>query len=385
MKKIIVLVLVLVFVFIFFLILHIPHSGENKNVLYGERPDIFKTSKNTSRWFFDKMGHLYPKERIPNSALSKHNASIKEYYKNNPAAFRIIAANYQLDSLNYSDRNFDLLQDTLSAQLLQEVNFRLVDFSNVYILIHGFRKPVISQHNTTSSFLDNLIIQSAVEQNQKSNYFIEIYWDGMYDFFEVQKRNQHLESFMLFEKEARTNAVYTGYSLRKMISQLRVPKMTILSHSLGARVALSSLVNTYDKYVPSKFQQLPTPSQDTILICLIAPAISNTPFDEYYERNTVLEFSKRDNYKLHIFYNEEDVVLQKKVSFLGPGAKRFGDTSLGCNYEQAIDKLKITFDGKYPNSEIFLIKTSVGSTHLAEHYVLSSEFRSFLNLEKGKN
>lgn len=365
-----------------FVILHIPNDGAIKNVLYGERHGIFETSTNTTRWFFDKMGHLYPQESISNIELSKNKASIKEYYKSNPTVFCLIAANNKLNFNNYSDPNFDQLQDKLRFHLLEQVNAKLVDFSSPYILIHGFRKPITSQNGTTSAFLDNLIIKSAIEQNQKNNYFIEIYWDGMYDFFEAHKRNQHLESFQLFENEARTNAIYAGYGLRQMVAQLEVSKMTILSHSLGARVALSCLLNTYDEDVLNNVQSTPTPSQDTVSICLIAPAISNTPFEEYYDRNTDLKFSKKDNYKLHILYNEDDIVLKKKISFIGPGAKKFGDTSLGCNYEQAIEKLKATFEHKYPASELFAIKTPIGHSHLTEHYVLSEQFRSFLDFNE---
>lgn len=377
-------VLVLMMIIFIFVIVHIPNDGEVKNVLYGERHAIFETSTNTNttRWFFDKMGHLYPQESIPNIELSKNKASIKEYYKNNPTAFCLIAANNKLNFNHYSDPNFDQLQDKLRFNLLQQVNAKLVDFSSPYILIHGFRKPITSQNGTTSAFLDNLIIKSAIEQNQKNNYFIEIYWDGMYDFFEAHKRNQHLESFQLFENEARTNAIYAGYGLRQMVAQLEVSKMTILSHSLGARVALSCLLNTYDEDVSNNAQSTPTPSQDTISICLIAPAISNNPFEEYYDRNTDLKFSKKDNYKLHILYNEDDIVLKKKISFIGPGAKKFGDTSLGCNHEQAIEKLKTTFEHKYPASELLAIKIPIGHSHLAEHYVLSEQFRSFLNFNE---
>ncbi len=284
------------------------------------------------------------------------------------------------ESTTYSDENFEEIQDTLIANALRDFNRQLSDSAAVYVLIHGYRKPLTSQHGTTSSFADNLVIQSVINaKTQTQNHFIEIYWDGLYDFFEPQKRNQHWEVFTLFENEARTNAVFAGYGIRKLISKLEIPNLTIITHSLGARVISSCLFNTYDEYVTPKLQATPTPPQENIKIGLIAPAIGIAPFEEYFERNAVWDFSKKDNYQIHILYNEQDIILLKKIGFFGPGPYRFGDTSLGCNYEGTALKLKDYFSKNYPNSTLNLIETNIGSTHLPEHYAFSEGFSEFLS------
>ena len=57
----------------------------------------------------------------------------------------------------------------------------------------------------------------------------------------ADSRGQVQETFTLFESEARTNAVFAGYGIRNFISKLQVSNLTIVSHSLGARVVLSCL------------------------------------------------------------------------------------------------------------------------------------------------
>ncbi len=375
MKKILYLVGILVII----VLLMLTPNEEKKNVLYGERSHVFKPSKNTQRLYLDKLGHFYPEQKISNAVLLENNASVKTFYKNNPEEFKAVAAGYKLNSTMFSDENFSALQDSIISRKVKNINAQIHNISNLYILIHGFRKPIVTKHSTTSSYIDNLIMKSTVtDQTETKNYFVEVYWDGIYDYFEPTKTNQQEETFKLFENEARTNAVRAGYELRKFIPELNATKITIMTHSLGARVALSCLINTYDDYVDELLQGRPTPAQDTVNICLIAPAIANRPFEEYYERSTPLDFEENDNYKLRILYNEEDFVLLKKWGFIDLGAEKYGDTSLGCNYDGAISKLKDMFGAKYPNSDIAFFQASAGPTHLVEHYVHDESFSLLL-------
>lgn len=350
-----------------------------KNMLYGERQNVFSSKKNVSRLFFDKKGNLYPNIVISDSALLSNDASLKTYYKNEPSIFQQLAVEYKLESNHFSDANFETFQDSLLNQALAEINQQISKRSEVFILVHGFRKPLIFEHGTTSSFADNLVLQSVINsKTNKQNHFIEIYWDGLFDYFEFEQRGQIQETFTLFESEARTNAVLAGYSARKIISNLQVPNLNIISHSLGARVVLSSLFNTFDEFATDQMQAYPTPAQQKIKIGLIAPAIGIQPFEEYLERSPSLDSSPKDNYQFSIFYNEQDPVLLKKYGILGPGPFKFGDTSLGCNFEGTAVNLKDYFSEHYPNSTINLIEMKVGKTHLTEHYAHSNGFSTFL-------
>lgn len=379
MKKAKWLILLAILGIIIFMNTPESNHGRLKNMVYGERQSAFESTENVTRLFFDKRGHLYPNAVIPDSVLLADGAFLKEYFRNETAAFRTVANQVNLKSDRFSDENFEAFQDSLLSQSLNEIHQKISDSAEVFVLIHGFRKPLIFEHGTTSSFADNFVLQSVINsKNKGENHFIEIYWDGLFDYFEFEERGQVQETFTLFESEARDNAVFAGYGIRKIISKLDVSNMNIISHSLGARVVLSCLFNAFDENVTPEMQARPTPPQENIKIGLIAPAVGIQPFEEYFERTTAVDFSQKDNYQFSILYNENDVVLLKKYGMIGPGPTRFGDTSLGCNYENAAFKLKEYFAENYPNSTLNLIEMNVGSTHMAEHYAFSEGFNAFL-------
>ena len=177
--------------------------------------------------------------------------------------------------------------------------------------------------------------------------------------------------FKLFENQARANAVNVGYSLRKVVSKIDKENITVVAHSLGARVATSLLFNSYDGDASKAQQKLKTPSQSRVDIILIAPAISKSPFKAYYERVSKVDFKKKDNYFLAIVYNRKDFVLLKrenKLRLFGPGPRRYGNTSLGCNARKEAYKLRDDIFVEFPNSEIQLINAPIGQEHFFKSY-----------------
>jgi hypothetical protein len=120
---------------------------------------------------------------------------------------------------------------------------------------------------------------------------------------------------------------------------------------------------------------------------LIAPAIGGIEsFENYWNRNTSLNFKEKDNYSWYILYNEKDFALRKKDSkmgLFGPGCVNYGNTTLGCNHQNEIEKLQRLFNKQYPKSTIkFENMTWMGKKHSLKYYAEGNILQSavqFLN------
>ena len=162
--------------------------------------------------------------------------------------------------------------------------------------------------------------------------------------------------------------MFAGKALKKIVSGINSETITFVTHSLGAKVAVFALFNVDNDL-------LPTLSNSRINICLIAPAISaEVIFDNYYKRNSKVDFKSKDNYKISIVYNEQDFVLLKKdpiVGWFGPGPFEYGNTTLGCNYNNVAKALKTKFLLKLQNSPIELFNFAfVGKCHYVSCYCI---------------
>lgn len=351
-----------------------------QNVLYGERSSHFGDQENVYRIFIDKSGDVYPNTIIPDNSLKANNSSIKEYYKNNVELFKVASNDLGLNISEFTENNYSQFQKLLLKSKVEDIN-KNIDDKNVYFLIHGFRKPIAPKNGSTSSKQDNEFLRKRIIKESgeiRSSYFIEIYWDGMYDCCVGKNLRTNKRIFKLYENIAQINASKTGYALRKIIPEIDKDKITVITHSLGSQVALSLLTNSFDERINSDIQKLKTPEQQKINVCLIAPAISKEPFYEYFERTSSIDFESKDNYELTILYNEKDFVLKKKWKFFGPGPKKYGNTSLGCNHKNEIKKLETYFENNFKNSYIKAYNTTIGKTHLVEHYANSNNFGLYI-------
>lgn len=352
--------------------------------MYGEKDTYYKPQENVYGLFLDKNGDFYADDFITDEALYKNNASLQEFYASNPKQFIATAKKYNLNLKTYSIANYLIFQELVAQNLSTEINqFQQKNNSNnLYILIHGFRKAFVKKSRSTTamedfSYLRNSIQAYSSAENQPR--FLEVYWDGMYDSFIGEGSSTLIDFFKLFENEAQENATKTGYALRKIISEINKKEYTIITHSLGAQVGVSLLSNTYPKrLLNNNLQQLQTPSQAKINICLVAPAMAATPFINYYHRSTRINYQKKDNYFLSILFNENDLVLNKRMGFLGPGPKKYGDTSLGCNYNNEIGKLQDIFKLNFKNSSLKIYDTTVNRDHRIKNYVRTKNFENYI-------
>ncbi|MEL6658942.1 MAG: hypothetical protein AAFP77_20710 [Bacteroidota bacterium] len=352
-----------------------------QQVIYGERYRYFSEVSGVVRVFLDRQGDFYPEAIIPDSALLDNNASIQAYFTSHPDAFVKTAAHYDLQITGYSEQHFATLQEKIIGQLVDRIN-TLDQERELFLLIHGFRKPLVPQQWSSSSKNDYNNVRSSIAGRyapDKAPQFVEVYWDGTFDCCIGRKTKVNKRIFQLFEDVAQVQATRTGYALRQIIEGIEREQLNIVTHSLGAQVGVSIVSNTYDERIDTTLQSLPTPAQPRVNLCLLAPAISKEPFFDYDERTTAIDLEAEDNYHLSVLYNKKDFVLRKRVLIFGPGPRKYGNTALGCNCHRELYKLEDYFSEHFPNSPLNLHEAAIGGTHRFWRYVESEAFSSFLD------
>jgi len=334
-------------------------SAQSNHVLFGER-DL---NKEYLAVYIDKEGSLYPDYFISNSSLDSCNASLLKWYENNLSNFFIISKQYNCNFEKYTSENVSILNDSISSSLKHRINNKKNEYNSVSFLIHGYRKPFVKMNGDRTSRRDYAVMEEVVNKNLKT-FCVEVYWDAMYDCCYSTNRKKNKALYSLLE-EAEKNAIPVGHSLRNVIYNLRFDTINIISHSLGAKVAIHALFN-------AEKCSLPTPINNRINICMIAPALSDESFKEYFNRQTTYDFTNKDNYKLILLFNENDFVLRKKVGWFGPGPYRYVNTTLGCNHKSCTMDFEKEFKKKSPASSLHLINMSfVGQCHLVGCYFSS--------------
>jgi Alpha/beta hydrolase of unknown function (DUF900) len=342
------------------------------NVLYGER----NLSENKTAIYFDKEGSIYPDYFISDLSLGAVNGSLSEWYSKNTEDFAQLAKRYHCPFSIYSTTHAQALNDSIRAMVLRKINSQTASYHSVSFMLHGYRKAYNEGTSRYTSVKDyNILKTTIVGYNYKKSLLVELYWDG--SFAEISYKNRKVV-FEAFE-QAQANADKTGEGLRKVLSAIEFERINLVSHSLGARVLCSALfqsINTSNDSV--------TPNQ-TINICLVAPAIAGVEvFKNYYQRNTSLDFKTKDNYTLNVVYNKNDFVLMKKepmTGFFGPGPRKYGNTTLGCNYQNEAVKLSDYFKANFKNSTFNLYDASdVGKCHFVSCYCSSNTLKKALEV-----
>lgn len=358
-----------VFLFIYFCLFSIVY-GQSLHVLYGER----NLKSQQPAVYIDKEGSFYPDYLISNSSLDNCNASLINWYAKNQNDFLVISKQYNCSFDKYSLENCNVLNDSIISSRKQALFSNKGTATSVSFLIHGYRKPFLKSNGDRTSPRDYAIMKETFQQ-KLNTLFVEVYWDAMYDccYSTNRKKNKALYNLL---QEAEKNALPVGLGLRKVFYDLKFDTINIITHSLGAQVALHSLFN-------SKESISPTPANNRINICLIAPALSDDSFNDYYKRKTDIDFKSKDNYRLMIGYNENDFVLRKKVGWFGPGPYRYVNTTLGCNHKGCSLNFKKYFTKNFINSSVTLFDlSSVGQCHLVGCYCSSGHLDEMIEFLK---
>ena len=316
-------------------------------VLYGER----NLNDTILSVYFDRNGKPYPDYFIADSVLNFNTGSLDSFYNSYPNDFSAICSLYKCRFNKYSISNTSILNDSIFQTIADKINNQTKKGLVPTFMIHGFRKSYVNKPGVFTSVIDYNLLIAAINRLSTEKYsYIRVFWDGSYlDISEGVKQMKQI--FTVFEK-AQLNAVSVGYGLRQVLSRTTSPEVNIISHSLGAKVVTNALFDT-------TINNYPTPNNRNINICLIAPAIDGIEaFKNYYSRNSTLAYKKSDNYSLFVLYNKKDFVLRKKDYFFelfGPGPRKHGNTTLGCNSNNEAIKLKDYFIQHFHGSKITLI------------------------------
>lgn len=340
-----------------------------QHVYFGER----NLTKYPSSLCFDQEGNIYADYFIADSALQNCNHNLAIWYQKHPNQLTEICKLYKID-ISVNEFNINELNDSISSEKARKINQK--NPNSVTFLVHGYRKSFEALEGTITSVLEFDLLEKNLDSLGLKTQFIEVYWDGTYDCcFSVfdKKRNEYL--FSQF-KQAQIHAPNVGIALRKVVNRIETDKINLIGHSLGSKVVASALFNLNEN-------DIQTPDQEDIRICLIAPAIGGIEsFENYWNRKTDLNFKEKDNYSWYILYNEKDFALRKKDSkmgLFGPGCLQYGNTTLGCNHQNEIDKLQQLFNKQYSNTTLnFENMTWMGKKHSLKYYAEGNILQSAL-------
>lgn len=318
-----------------------------QHVLFGER----NRPLHENNLFFDKEGFLYPEIFISDSSLAAANNSLRLWYQKNTLVTDSLLNHFGISHHSTVIDNLFAIQ--LNDSIISEkARFLSKNLTSLTFVIHGFRKNFKETGIDVSSVTEFQLFNEAIERYNSEFVSISVYWDGLYDCCFSLNSKKNKEIFQLFE-QATKHAALVGNQLHRLIEKTTVASVTLIGHSLGAKVAVQ---------FPSEFAL-----SKKYKVCLIAPALSAEAIKQLYQK-----LPEKTAINWHIVYNENDFVLKKKdnkIGVFGPGVKKYGATGLGCNYHNELLKLAAYFQTNYPTISFQLNnKTTIGKCHSLRCY-----------------
>lgn len=365
---------------LFFLLLTSSAFAQKWNhyaVLFGEESkELPPAADNVVRIFIDQEGFLYPDTFIKDRKLRRASSSLRTYFAKHEKELNALCRDYGLNQKLHVQAKIEWLLNFIAQEKIKEINAKVPEYTSVTTLIHGFRKKAYGKTGFHSS-VDYRALENDLNVKQKNMLIIEVYWDGT---FISPIRGYKYRGFRLLEERAIPNAEKVGEGLRRVLSYIETPTLNIVCHSLGAKVTSNLLFNQNN-------ETLPTPPQQEVNVCMVAPAIGSEEFKHYGNRSTGA--LQTDNYQFFIFYNENDFVLNKTFD-VGPISvhlkpTEYGNTSLGCNFNGDVDQVQnilgsLPIEVNMPK----LIDLSVrpnGGIMTCHHLRCYTRFEAFLDLE----
>lgn len=338
------------------------HVYAQHDVYFGER-DLKNYSLDL---FVDKAGDLYPSVRIPDSLMLAYDGKLRVLYANQLDLFAKALTFYAINNLGTFDELYQSLQSKIILEKKNLWEQLATNDSTIYFLIHGFRKPFLETTSDYTSHKDFSLMKQALHLQDKR--VVTVYWDATYDccFSSDVKKNNEL--FGLFV-EAQQRTPFIGNTLAKVLNQSDFKNIYLVSHSLGAKIWMESLA-------------MLDYNSKTYTVLMVAPAISAKDVIEAIQKKSV------DHLTIGIVFNRHDFVLKKKdpyIGWFGPGVKKYGETSLGCNKKNAQQRL-MWYQEQYPYSLTFTFFDYqwVGKGHHVRNYFVESrmlDLRKFIRSE----
>lgn len=309
----------------------------------------------------DSEANYYPNVFIEDKSMKKADGKLRLWYEKNPKIYEEILSKH---SITNNDDALSLLNDAIESNFVKLINAEAKN-KEVIFLIHGYRKQMYKQKDNALSMKENDVVERYLG---KDKLYVEVYWDSKH--ITIIRGVLEKRILKMMEASATPSAKFVGNQLRTLVSSLEKSKLNIISHSLGSVVAneLSFNYNKEDNYMDGK----------ELNMIYLAPAIGHESFRQANLRGL-------GDYKLNTFiaYNNNDFVLHKDFSKFGikidSNAKTYGNTSLGCNYEEDISKLIELYKTHLPSESMPLfIDMSGRINHNFSYYVRHPSFSKVL-------
>lgn len=311
----------------------------------------------------DGEGNYYPNIFIEDKSMKKADGKLELWYEKNPEKYNAILESHNILK---NEESLSRLNKAIEENFVKMIDAQSVD-KDIIFLIHGYRKQMYNQKDNALSMRENDAAERYLGNNK---LFVEIYWNSHHITFVrgiIEKR-----ILKMMAARATPNAKRVGTQLRSLVSSLQKSNVTILSHSLGSVIAneLSFNYKPDEKFMDGK----------ELNMIYLAPAIGHESFKNADRRGS-------GNFKLNtiIAYNNNDFVLRKDFSQFGitidSNAKTYGNTSLGCNHEDDLEKLMSLYENQLQSEDKpVLIDMSGRINHNFTYYVTHPSFSKVLNL-----
>jgi hypothetical protein len=351
--------------------LFVQHVFGQDNVVYGER----SADLNLEAVFLDQDGSIYPDYFISNVSLLQSNAKLHQWYNDHPSDFLVIAKSHNCSVDFVSSTTIQQLEDTLLAQSIRKIQSMKSNTNTLNVLVHGYRKSFVkNEQDVTSTEAFSDLERKMTAGLGVEHPTVKVYWDASYACCYSLNGKKNRAMFVGFER-AYNRADTIGVTVKKLLNHLDYAQLNIVGHSLAAKVMQSCLYDLNGNGMPCL-------SQTRVNVCLIAPATTGIESWINYKRRNYL-IPAEDNVRIWILYNENDFALKKKdnqTKLIGPGARAYGSTTLGCNHRHELDKFEVYVQEHFVGSTfVFVDGTALGKVHSQRFYVDSPYFKDMLD------
>jgi hypothetical protein len=316
------------------------------NVPASQNPNNF-IQPNTTSSFVDQNGNFYPDSWLKEFGNPPKNANRRDY-----SLMKIATEN-----------NFQNKLTSYEELRLKAIKNRVKNKKRVIIFVHGIDNDyLVSLKNYNKA-------RTYMNLNNEKDEVLNFYWDGLV--------NQSLFGAAKVWVSATTNSQLAGvFGLRRILNVIHDKDVYLISHSRGASVVLSALVNPSLKnseidlaqthHVDFSEAEELKENNNRIYSIMLAPAIGEVDFKMDNEQLKIFSPQLK---KMHITINNTDYVLGKgKIGFL---SRRFTATDFGYE-EELFNELNKTYS--------FLEKTDFTgqNSHNFRDYITNPKFIGIL-------
>ncbi|WP_313578911.1 alpha/beta hydrolase [Chishuiella sp.] len=292
-------------IFYLFLISILTSCAAIHNVPDSQRPNNF-IQPNTTSSFVDQNGNFYPDSWLKEFGKPPRNASRNDYSLMKIATEK----SFQDELINYENLR------------LKAISERIRNKKRVIIFVHGIDNDYLSSLSSYNK------AKSYMNINNSNDEILNFYWDGLV--------NESLFGAAKVWVSATTNSQLAGvFGLRRILNSISNKDVYLISHSRGASVVLSALVNPSLKSSEIKRAKKVhhvdysdalelKENNNRFYSIMLAPAIGRVDF--VTDADELKQFTPQLK-KMHITINNTDYVLGKgRVGFL---SRSFTPTDFG--------------------------------------------------------